>query len=63
MNSGLLSSTIGYFATISNPSKGKTIKKRRQYLEKFHMDIVFDDCVPLGGHLYALLLFEVATRY
>ena len=27
------------------------------------MDIVFGDCVALGGHRYALLLVDVATRY
>ena len=34
VNSGLLLSTIGSFATIANPPKGKPIKKRRQLLEK-----------------------------
>ena len=63
VNAGLLPSTIRSFATISNPPKGKTIKKRNQYLDKFHMDIVFVDCVALGGHQYALLLVDVATRY
>ena len=27
------------------------------------MDIVFGDCVALGGHWYALLLVDVATIY
>ena len=27
------------------------------------MDIVFGDCVALGGHKYALLLVDVDTRY
>ena len=27
------------------------------------MDIVFGDCVALGGHRYALLLVDVATKY
>lgn len=27
------------------------------------MDIVFGDCVSLGGYRYALLLVDVATRY
>ena len=55
VNSGLLLSTIGSFATIANLPKGKTIKKRRQNLYKFHMDIVFGECVALEGHLYALI--------
>ena len=63
VNSGLLPFEIGSFATISNPEKGKLIKKRRQFLDKFHMYIVFVDCVALGGHRYALLLVDVTTRY
>ena len=63
VNSGLLPSTIVSFAAISNPPKGKTIKKRRQYLDKVRIDIVFDDRVALGGHQYVLLLVDVATRY
>ena len=27
------------------------------------MDIVFDDCVDLGGHSYSLILVDIATRY
>ena len=27
------------------------------------MDIIFGDCVGLGGHQYALLLVNVAIRY
>eukprot|EP00804_Cyclotella_cryptica_P009045 CCRYP_003142-RA/>CCRYP_003142-RA protein AED:0.35 eAED:0.14 QI:0/0/0/1/1/1/2/0/1801 len=56
-------STIGDFATITNPPRGKQIKKRRRYLDKVHMDIVFGDCLSLGGYKYALLLVDVATRY
>ena len=62
VNSGLLPSTIGSFSTIKNPAKGKRIKKRRQFLDKVHMDIVFGDCVALWGHWYALLLVDVSTR-
>ena len=61
-NSGLLPSTIVSFSNITNPPKVKTINKRRQYIEKFHMYIVFCDCVALGGNRYALLLVDVATR-
>ena len=63
LKSGLLPSTIGSFAIIANPPKGKRIKKRRQFLDKVRMDIIFDDCVALGGNRYALLLADVATRY
>ena len=59
----MLPYNIIYFAKISNNTKGKTIKKRLQFLEKIHMEIVFGDYVALGGHWYALLLVDVATRY
>ncbi len=39
------------------------IKKHRRYLNKVHMDIVYGDCMGLGGFRYALLLVDVATRY
>ena len=62
VNSGLLPSTIRSSATIANPPKIRPIKNRRQFLEKFYIDIVFSDCVTLGGHQYALILVDVATR-
>ena len=63
VNSVILPSTIGYFTTIPNKPKRNTLKKRQKYLEKFHMDIVFGDCVVLGRNHYALLLFDVETIY
>ena len=62
-NPGLLPYTIGSFATTANPPNRKPIKKRRQYLDKVHMEIVFGDCVSLGRHRYALLLVDLSTRY
>ena len=50
-------------STFANPEKGKPIKNQRQSLDKVRMHIVFGDCVALGGHRYALLLVDVATRY
>jgi hypothetical protein len=63
IHSGELPATIGDFATIPKPAKGQSISKRRKYLDKVHMDIVFGDCLSLGGFRYALLLVDVATRY
>ena len=63
VKSGLLPSTISSLDTIANNTKGKPIKKQRQYLEKVHMDIVFGECVALGGQRYTLFLVDVATRY
>jgi hypothetical protein len=56
-------SSIGDYTTINNPPRGKPIKKRRKFLDKVHMDIVFGDCMALGGFRYALILVDVATRY
>lgn len=42
-------STIGDYTTINNPPRGKPIKKRRKFLDKVHLDIVFGDCMALGG--------------
>jgi hypothetical protein len=58
-----LPTTIGDYTTINNPPKGKPIKKRRKYLDKVHLDIVYGDCMGLGGYRYALVLVDVATRY
>jgi hypothetical protein len=63
INTGVFPSTIGDFATITNPPRGKPIKKRRHFLDKVHMDIVYGDCLSLRGYKYALLLVDVATRY
>ena len=61
--SDILPYTIGSFVTIPNPSKVNLLKKRQKYLDKVHMDIVFDDCLALGEHCYAILLVDVATIY
>ena len=63
LNTGELSPTLGNFSTIVNLPQGKPIKKRRRYLQKVHMDIIFGDCMALGGFWYALLLVDVSTWY
>jgi hypothetical protein len=63
LRTGELPTTIGDFTTINNPPRGKLIKKHRKFLDKVHMDIVFGDCLSLGGFKYALLLDDVSTRY
>ena len=50
VKSGLITSNIVSFATIANPPKEHPTNKRRQYIEKFHTEIVFCDCVALWGH-------------
>lgn len=34
---------------MNKPNKGKPLTKTRKYLDKVHMDIVFGDCVLIGG--------------
>jgi len=63
IHTGDLPTTISAFSTIPHPPKGKPICKRRKYLDKVHMDIVFGDCLVLGGFRYVLLLVDMATRY
>jgi hypothetical protein len=46
---GEMPSTIGDFVTINNPNKGKPLTKHRKFLDKCHMDIVYGDCLSLGG--------------
>ena len=43
--------------------KGKSIKKCQKLLYKVNMDIVFCDCLSLGGDIYDFLLVGMATRY
>jgi hypothetical protein len=63
IKSGELPPTLGDFATINNPAKGKPLSQPRKYLDKVHLDIVFGDCLALGGFRYAIVLVDVATRY
>ena len=45
-----------------NPPAGKLLRKRRKYLDKVHMDIVYGDCLSLDGHHYAPLLVNVMAH-
>ena len=62
---GLMSSFVQnwHICNYSQSSQGKPIKKRHQYLDKFHMVIVFGEFMELGGNRYALRLGDVATIY
>ena len=63
VSTGVRPPTLGDFTTIPNPPRGKPNRKRRKYLDKCHMDIVYGDSVGLHGYRYALLIVDVATRY
>ena len=47
INTGDLPATLGDFATLTQPARGKPIKKRRKYLDKVHLDIVLVTAYPL----------------
>ena len=55
ISTGELPVNLGSFATITNPPAGKPSRRRRQYLDKVHMDIVFGGCLSLSGFRYALI--------
>ena len=63
VSTGARPPTLGDFVTIPNPPRGKPNRKRRKYLDKCHMDIVYGDSVALHGYRYALLIVDAATRY
>lgn len=54
---------LGDFRTINNPRKGRPLTRRRKYLDTVHLDIVYGDCLGLGGFRYAMVLVDVATRF
>ncbi len=55
---------LGSYATILKAPRGGTIDRTHScYLDIVHLDIVFGDCVSVGGFCYALVLVDRATRY
>jgi transposase InsO family protein len=63
ISTGELPPTLGDYATINKPPKGKLLQQHRKFLDKVHLDIVFGDCIALDGFRYALVIVDVATRY
>ncbi len=54
----------GSYATIPKAKRGGLLDKTKyKYLDAVHMDIVFGDCISVGGFCYALILVDRATRY
>jgi hypothetical protein len=52
------------YATIPKAKRGGAIDCAEScFLDIVHMDIVFGDCVSVGGFCYALVLVDQATRY
>ncbi len=64
VDSGKCPPSLGSFAIVPKGNKGKPIdRKLYLYLDVVHVDIVFGDCVLVGGFQYALILVDWATRY
>jgi hypothetical protein len=56
--------SLGSYATIPKAKRGQSLDRTNyRYLNAVHMDIVFGDCVSVGGYCYALILVDHATRY
>ena len=56
--------SLGSYVTIPKAKRGGLLDKTKyKYLDAVHMDIAFGDCVSVGGHRYALILVDRATRY
>jgi hypothetical protein len=55
---------LGSYATIPKAKRGGAIDRAKShFLDIVHMDIVFGDCISVGGFRYALVLVDRATRY
>ena len=58
-----LARNLSSFAIIPNQPHGKALRRCHKFLDKIHSDIIFGDCVGLGGFHYAIILVDVAMRY
>jgi len=55
---------LGSYATIPKAKRGGAIDRAEsRFLDIVHMDIIFGDCILVGGFCYALVLVDRATRY
>jgi hypothetical protein len=56
--------SIGAYTTIPKAPWGKPINHTpSKYLNAVHLDIVFGDCMSVGGFKYALIFINKATQY
>jgi hypothetical protein len=64
MDGGEFPMSLGSYATIPKAKRGQPHDRMvYRYLDAVHMDIAFGDCVSVGGHHFALILVDRATRY
>jgi hypothetical protein len=59
-----LLTSIGAYTTIPKAPWGKPIDRTQsKYLDVVHLDIVFGDCVLVGGFKYALISVDRTSHY
>ncbi len=64
VNGGKFPASLGSYATIPKSKRGGLLDcTTYHYVDAMHMDIAFGDCIAVGGHRYALVLVDHATRY
>ena len=62
IDTGKTPTTTGAFATTPKANEGKSKIYHCHFLDKVHMDIVYNNCTSMGGYRYKLLLVDVSTR-
>jgi hypothetical protein len=56
--------SLGSYATIPKAKQGSLIGRTKYYyLDAVHMDIMFGDCVAVGGYHYSLVVVDRTTHY
>ena len=64
VNGGEFPMSLGSYATVPKAKRGTSLDRTSyKFLDAVHMDIVFGDCVSVGGYRYALILVDRATHY
>ncbi len=64
VNSGEFPSSLGSYATIPKAKQGSLLNCTKYcHLDAAHMDIMFGNCVSVGGYSYALILVNCAMQY
>ena len=48
---------------IPKANEGKSKLCNHHFLDKVNMDIVYSDCISMGGYRYGILIVNVATQY
>ncbi len=55
IHTGEFPPSLGSFVTLTHPARGMILREHHKNLDKVHLDIVFGDCLALGGFWYAVL--------